>query len=336
MVLKIANATEDRVDSRSAAARDHASRAATRHHAARALDGQRTRARRDDRRRRQTALRVGDHVDRRNADGARRRAARASSTRTSAARSVRCGARSPTSITQPSIATSTGIWRTAAPIVDAKRPLIADRSTWRARSIASSARSIATPCRCLQRSAASDRPRRSERSQRARRRRRRSVDARTGRRRDRRFRRHGLQLQRRRARDRDRLRDSRSRRSARRRRGDGSRILRARQRSTTTSSPRCSGSCCCVSATSACIAADQQAQRPDNEYLGVSQQAIRRALPELAIDSVRSRRGELPRRGRMAPSPTAARVREYLVDGAGGRAGARRRSRDGAGASSSI
>ena len=34
--------------------------------------------------------------------------------------------------------------------------------------------------------------------------------------------------------------------------------------------------------TSACIAADQQAQRPDNEYLGVSQHAIARVLPILA------------------------------------------------------
>ncbi|MDQ2766382.1 MAG: aminotransferase class III-fold pyridoxal phosphate-dependent enzyme [Gemmatimonadota bacterium] len=34
--------------------------------------------------------------------------------------------------------------------------------------------------------------------------------------------------------------------------------------------------------TSVCIAADQQRQRPDNEYLGVSQQAIVRALPILA------------------------------------------------------
>ena len=34
--------------------------------------------------------------------------------------------------------------------------------------------------------------------------------------------------------------------------------------------------------TSVCIAADQQAQRPDNEYLGVSQRAIARTLPILA------------------------------------------------------
>ncbi|MEO6210617.1 MAG: aminotransferase class III-fold pyridoxal phosphate-dependent enzyme, partial [Gemmatimonadaceae bacterium] len=34
--------------------------------------------------------------------------------------------------------------------------------------------------------------------------------------------------------------------------------------------------------TSACIAADQQRQRPDNEYLGVSQRAIARTLPVLA------------------------------------------------------
>ena len=33
---------------------------------------------------------------------------------------------------------------------------------------------------------------------------------------------------------------------------------------------------------SVCIAADQQRQRPDNEYLGVSQQAIARLLPVLA------------------------------------------------------
>ncbi|HMA01798.1 MAG TPA: aminotransferase class III-fold pyridoxal phosphate-dependent enzyme, partial [Gemmatimonadaceae bacterium] len=35
--------------------------------------------------------------------------------------------------------------------------------------------------------------------------------------------------------------------------------------------------------TSVCIAADQQAQRPDNEYLGVSQSAIARTLPTLAM-----------------------------------------------------
>src|SRR6185295_6920435 len=33
---------------------------------------------------------------------------------------------------------------------------------------------------------------------------------------------------------------------------------------------------------SACLAARQQTQLPDNDYLGVSQQAIRRSLPALA------------------------------------------------------
>lgn len=63
---------------------------------------------------------------------------------------------------------------------------------------------------------------------------------------------------------------------------------------------------------SACIAADQQAQAPDNEYLSVSQQAIRRALPELvkipfalAETAFRAAAGK-------DPSPAATRVRDFL------------------------
>ena len=71
---------------------------------------------------------------------------------------------------------------------------------------------------------------------------------------------------------------------------------------------------CLRLAMSACIALDQQRARPDNAYLGVSQESIRRTLPRLvaipytlATAVVRSAAG-------LEPIARAARVRAWLVE----------------------
>ena len=64
---------------------------------------------------------------------------------------------------------------------------------------------------------------------------------------------------------------------------------------------------------SACIAADQQAQRPDNEYLSVSQRAIRRALPELAAIPFGVAEATFRAAAGLVASPAGVRVREYLA-----------------------
>ena len=60
--------------------------------------------------------------------------------------------------------------------------------------------------------------------------------------------------------------------------------------------------------TSACVAAHQRRQRPDNDYLDVSQSAIRRTLPVLARDPLPARGRRVPRRGGVEPVPTSAPV----------------------------
>ncbi|HEY2896606.1 MAG TPA: phosphotransferase, partial [Gemmatimonadaceae bacterium] len=65
--------------------------------------------------------------------------------------------------------------------------------------------------------------------------------------------------------------------------------------------------------TSACIAADQQAQRPDNEYLGVSQRAIARALPLLAQIPFRLAEAVFREAAGVRISPAADRVVAYLA-----------------------
>jgi 4-aminobutyrate aminotransferase and related aminotransferases len=63
---------------------------------------------------------------------------------------------------------------------------------------------------------------------------------------------------------------------------------------------------------SVCIAADQQAQRPDNTYLGVSQLSIHRALPALAAIPFGLAEITFRRAAGLEPSAASARVREFL------------------------
>lgn len=63
---------------------------------------------------------------------------------------------------------------------------------------------------------------------------------------------------------------------------------------------------------SACIAAEQQRQRPDNAYLGVSQHAIRRDLPKLAAIPFGLAETMFRAAAGAMPSPKATRVRDYL------------------------
>jgi len=65
---------------------------------------------------------------------------------------------------------------------------------------------------------------------------------------------------------------------------------------------------------SACIAAEQQRLRPENSYLGVSQQAIRRDLPKLAAIPFGLAQTILRAAAGAVPSPNAAHVRDYLKD----------------------
>ncbi|MGH9886472.1 MAG: phosphotransferase, partial [bacterium] len=64
---------------------------------------------------------------------------------------------------------------------------------------------------------------------------------------------------------------------------------------------------------SVCIAAEQQRQRPDNAYLGVSQQAIRRALPRLAAIPFGLAETTLRAAAGLPASPKAQRVRDFLT-----------------------
>jgi 4-aminobutyrate aminotransferase-like enzyme/Ser/Thr protein kinase RdoA (MazF antagonist) len=64
--------------------------------------------------------------------------------------------------------------------------------------------------------------------------------------------------------------------------------------------------------TSVCIAADQQAQRPDNEYLGVSQSAIARTLPVLAEIPFSLAEAVFREAAGLDIAPAAERVTEYL------------------------
>jgi len=65
--------------------------------------------------------------------------------------------------------------------------------------------------------------------------------------------------------------------------------------------------------TSACIAADQQAKRPDNEYLGVSQRAIARTLPVLARIPFRLAEAVFREAAGVRISPAADRVVAHLA-----------------------
>jgi 4-aminobutyrate aminotransferase-like enzyme/Ser/Thr protein kinase RdoA (MazF antagonist) len=64
---------------------------------------------------------------------------------------------------------------------------------------------------------------------------------------------------------------------------------------------------------SACIAAHQRRQQPDNEYLDVSQAAIRRTLPRLATISFEVAEAVLREAAGLEPSRTGARVRSWLA-----------------------
>jgi 4-aminobutyrate aminotransferase-like enzyme/Ser/Thr protein kinase RdoA (MazF antagonist) len=63
---------------------------------------------------------------------------------------------------------------------------------------------------------------------------------------------------------------------------------------------------------SACIAAEQRRQSPENTYLGVSQQAIRRVLPRLATIPFGLAEVTFRAAAGVEPSPRAQRVREFL------------------------
>ncbi|HEY9227033.1 MAG TPA: aminotransferase class III-fold pyridoxal phosphate-dependent enzyme [Gemmatimonadaceae bacterium] len=63
---------------------------------------------------------------------------------------------------------------------------------------------------------------------------------------------------------------------------------------------------------SVCIAAEQQRQRPDNDYLGVSQGSIRRTLPKLAKLPYGLAETTLRAAAGLTPSPVGERVRAYL------------------------
>ena len=65
--------------------------------------------------------------------------------------------------------------------------------------------------------------------------------------------------------------------------------------------------------TSACVAAFQRQQRPDNAYLDVSQAAIRRVLPALAAIPFRLAEAVYRDACGLEPSAPSARVRDWLV-----------------------
>ncbi|HVA56275.1 MAG: aminotransferase class III-fold pyridoxal phosphate-dependent enzyme [Gemmatimonadaceae bacterium] len=63
---------------------------------------------------------------------------------------------------------------------------------------------------------------------------------------------------------------------------------------------------------SACMAAVQMSQRPDNAYLGISQQRVRRALPRLAATSFPLAEAVFRHACGLAPVPASARVVSWL------------------------
>jgi 4-aminobutyrate aminotransferase-like enzyme/Ser/Thr protein kinase RdoA (MazF antagonist)/murein DD-endopeptidase MepM/ murein hydrolase activator NlpD len=65
---------------------------------------------------------------------------------------------------------------------------------------------------------------------------------------------------------------------------------------------------------SACIAAHQRRRRPDNDYLDISQLAIRRTLPLLARTPFGLATAVFRRAAGFEPSPTASRVKQWLVE----------------------
>ncbi len=67
-------------------------------------------------------------------------------------------------------------------------------------------------------------------------------------------------------------------------------------------------------AMSACIAAHQRRLRPDNDYLDVSQAAIRRVLPQLARVPFRLAEAICRDAAGLEPSPSAAHVRSWLAE----------------------
>ena len=64
---------------------------------------------------------------------------------------------------------------------------------------------------------------------------------------------------------------------------------------------------------SACLAAHQQELRPDDDYLGISQQPIRNTLPKLAQVHFRFAEAVFRDACGLVPSPKAYRVREWLA-----------------------
>ena len=77
--------------------------------------------------------------------------------------------------------------------------------------------------------------------------------------------------------------------------------------------------------TSVCIAADQQQQRPDNDYLGVSQSAIARMLPILAGIPFSLAEAVFREAAGVPIVPASARVADFLSRSGVDRAGARDR-----------
>ena len=64
---------------------------------------------------------------------------------------------------------------------------------------------------------------------------------------------------------------------------------------------------------SVCLAAYQQQQRPDDAYLGVSQTAIRRVLPQLSHVQPRLARAQLRQACGLPPVPQAASIQSWLA-----------------------
>ena len=67
-------------------------------------------------------------------------------------------------------------------------------------------------------------------------------------------------------------------------------------------------------AASACVAAAQRRERPDNAYLGVSQEAIRAALPAIACTPYQLATAVFREACGLEPVPASARVRGWLAD----------------------
>ena len=67
-------------------------------------------------------------------------------------------------------------------------------------------------------------------------------------------------------------------------------------------------------AVSACMAAHQQAARPDHDYLGISQGPIRRTLPQLVATHPRLAHYMIREACALAPVPQAARVSQWIAE----------------------